>query len=216
MPIPTDTLRNSFRLNIVFAVSCALLALTTFWLIWVDYNRPWKEHQNDYMDAQAALAELQYLTTQQESFQKEIEAAKSDLDAKARKIDPQENPQYADLLKHLQDDEAKRYALDMDFKSKDALIVVSRNKLEKVVAIVGPDASEAKDLREKVRTEEEALALSTKYSRSIFDLHSRNLAIPIPSQDLRFLTEGSSRNAGRLRSCRPNREHRRNLPSAAL
>src|SRR5262245_37461257 len=101
MPVTTDTLRNTRRLNVIFAVSSAALIICTFWLIWVDYDRPWRKHQDDYMQAQSALAELSYMTTQQESFQAQLKQATAAVEQSSKQVDPQNNQDYKGLLDRL-------------------------------------------------------------------------------------------------------------------
>ncbi len=146
MPVPTETLHNTRRLNVWFALSSVVMALSTAWMIWDDYDRPWKGHQDEYMQAQAGLAELQYLVTQQASFQQQLEQAQQKLDEAAKDVDRDRNPAYAELLNRLTENQDAAYSLDLEFKQKDAWIVVSRSDYEKAVALEGRDSEPAQQI----------------------------------------------------------------------
>jgi cbb3-type cytochrome oxidase cytochrome c subunit len=47
---------NLRRLNLIFACVCVLLLASMVWLIKVDYCRRWRDHQEDYVELQGALA----------------------------------------------------------------------------------------------------------------------------------------------------------------
>src|SRR5690606_25402013 len=51
------TYRNQKTLDIIFAVSCILLLLTTFWMFAQDYNRDWKKVQRKFRDVEAAVTQ---------------------------------------------------------------------------------------------------------------------------------------------------------------
>ena len=54
MPVPTQTLWNIRRLNIVFAITSVLGMASFIWMLGDDNYRPWREHQIDYFNDRAA------------------------------------------------------------------------------------------------------------------------------------------------------------------
>ena len=83
MPIPEERLYNPVRLNRWFAVSSILMTASIFWMVWVDYDRPWRAFQNEYYLGRAALAHLDYLdATRQERVNEIADAERRLADAR--------------------------------------------------------------------------------------------------------------------------------------
>lgn len=61
MPVPTETLRNIRRVNIWFALSSLLVLVSTAWMIWHDYNRPWRHFQRNFFNVRSAMAHMDAL-----------------------------------------------------------------------------------------------------------------------------------------------------------
>ena len=64
MPVPTEKLYPPARLHYWFAGGSLFMTLSFFWLIAVDYDRPWRGYQDHYYLGKAALAHLDFLDTQ--------------------------------------------------------------------------------------------------------------------------------------------------------
>ena len=47
--------RNQKTLDIVFAVSCVLMLISTIWMLVQDYNREYKAIQREFRDVEATL-----------------------------------------------------------------------------------------------------------------------------------------------------------------
>src|SRR5262245_52769866 len=47
--------RSQKTLDLVFGVSCALMLLVTLWMLYDDYNRPYKPVQRKFRDVETAL-----------------------------------------------------------------------------------------------------------------------------------------------------------------
>ena len=61
MLISSEKFFKPHRLHWCFAISSLFMAGSIIWLIWVDYDRPWRGIQNAYFANKAALAHLEYL-----------------------------------------------------------------------------------------------------------------------------------------------------------
>ena len=46
MPVPTETLWNTRKVSIVFAISSIAMLASIVWMVKVDYARPWRQIQN--------------------------------------------------------------------------------------------------------------------------------------------------------------------------
>jgi cbb3-type cytochrome oxidase cytochrome c subunit len=180
-------------MNLWFAVSSALLTVVTVWLIVVDFDRPWKAHQSQYMDNQAVLAHLEYLTTQQDSFQQKLDKRRQAVEATRADIDMEQNPEYAGVIEELSDLKAEAYGLDLTFKQRDALIVVTRSNNEAATAVHGLESEEAQAIRSKLKADEtsrmEALLAKQAIDDRIKNLDNQRKAMEQPYQlALRELT----------------------------
>src|SRR5437660_11983754 len=54
MAATDQTYRSQRTLDVVFAASCVLMLLSTVWMLWDDYNRPWKAEQRRFRDVETA------------------------------------------------------------------------------------------------------------------------------------------------------------------
>ena len=122
MPTPTETLRDLGRLNRWFALSTVALLASLLWAIWEDYDRPWRWFQNDYMVAQAALAHLDYLNTQTETYQEKTEAARRQLE-EAHASAAERAEQRTGLETALTEENAKFDAINIDFGNTEAILM---------------------------------------------------------------------------------------------
>ena len=52
------------RVNVWFAFASLALLAAMLWMVWDDYDRPWRDHQREYVQLQAAVAALDYQLTQ--------------------------------------------------------------------------------------------------------------------------------------------------------
>src|SRR5436190_19787991 len=63
MAASDQTYRNQRTLHIVFAVSSVAMLVTTVWMFWDDYNRPFKKEQRVFRTVEEELAKRTLLTT---------------------------------------------------------------------------------------------------------------------------------------------------------
>lgn len=90
MPVPTETLWNMRRLNVVFGVTSVLGLLSFGWMMWHDYDRAWRHTQVEYFNTRSALAHFEYLAYQSPdmkakhaALQQAVEQAERGLDRNA-------------------------------------------------------------------------------------------------------------------------------------
>ena len=87
--------RSQKTLDYVFAASCVLLLLGTFWMFVQDYNREYKTVQRDFRDVEEALNEhlmLEKMPARQaiEDRQREVAAARKELRRAQREVEKDE------------------------------------------------------------------------------------------------------------------------------
>ncbi|MHC4609046.1 MAG: hypothetical protein ACYS7M_01705, partial [Planctomycetota bacterium] len=130
MAIPTDKLYNIDRLNVWFAVSSALMLVVVLWLAWVDYDRPWHDHQDDYGAAQSSLAHLDYLRTQQQTAQEELQRAAAALEEARRQVAEEDAGTRASLTESLARLQAEFDEIRLEYAAADAVIQVTASEFE--------------------------------------------------------------------------------------
>src|SRR4051794_27057620 len=86
MAASDKTYRNQRTLHVVFAISSLAMLVTTVWMFWDDYNRPFKKEQKLFRHVEEELARRSALDTapDDDALNKAI-AAERDL-AKARTV----------------------------------------------------------------------------------------------------------------------------------
>ena len=165
MPIPTDTLYKMSRLNRWFAFSSVSLLASLVWLIWEDYDRPWRGFQDDYMVVQAALAHLDYLNTQTESYGAKVADARQGV-ADARAAVAGRAQQRAQLDEELRSLNDEYDGIKITFGNAEALLQVTRNDYEVARSTYGADSPKGKAVEKRLQQEEEhAAALRVEQER---------------------------------------------------
>ncbi len=89
MAATDQTYRSQKTLDIVFAVSCILMLLSTLWMFWQDYDRQFKHVQRDFRDVEEAMNEHQMIAQlpskeQVETARQKVADAKKNFEAKQR------------------------------------------------------------------------------------------------------------------------------------
>ncbi len=159
MPISTDNLYNISRLNRWFAISGLAMLASLVWMIWKDYDRPWRGIQDDYMVAQAALAHLDYLETQTDAYQWRVDAEQVRVDeARAAAADrADERSEFAASLKQAN---AEHDGIKITFGNAEAIVQVTRSSYEVTLSEYGADAPETGVVKDELdRQEKEVVDL---------------------------------------------------------
>ncbi len=157
MPVPTDNLYNLGKLNRWFALSTLALFASLLWMIWEDYDRPWRGFQNDYMVAQAALAHLDYLNTQTEGYRADVRAAEEGVNA-ARIAAEARADERAGVVTELAEKTAERDGIKIDHGNADAIVQVTRSEYEVARTAYGPDAPATQAVLDRLDHEEAEVA----------------------------------------------------------
>jgi len=157
MPIPEDRLYKPIRVNRWFAVSSVLMTASLVWLIWVDYDRPWRGFQDSFFLGQAALAHLDYLDANREERRQEIEEARRRL-ADARQLAAETTAVKRAQL------ETERVEADLKFRQWDGpwsrlrqVLDVTKDTYERTLEEKGSQHSETVAARNELRGQEEEL-----------------------------------------------------------
>ena len=100
MPVPTETLRNIKRVNVWFAISALLILVSSAWMYWHDYNRPWRAFQRNFFNVRSAMAHMEALKYET----------------------PDEKDKYARLVAAVQQANEKLSTEDMQARERELLV----------------------------------------------------------------------------------------------
>jgi cytochrome c551/c552 len=148
MPIPTDTFWNIPRLNKIFAVSAVLLLAVTGWAIWQDYDRQWRQPQQEGRVWEAALVEERIqreLTEEQRQQLAALEQQKAAMEARIER----EDEEYIRLSRQLQQTEDDRSKLEFRYNTLIADVNVMEAQLQD--AITAGDRDRIRRIQERMQ-----------------------------------------------------------------
>jgi len=155
MPIPEERLHNRDRLNRWFAVSSILMTVSLFWMIEVDYARPWRDFQDRYAVTKAAVAHLDYLNAIRDEKVSELKEAEQRL-ADARdyleKTGAVERERLSTELAHA---ELEFRKADAPFSKAFQVLEVTKDTYEKRLGEFGPEHAITRAAHEQFQSEED-------------------------------------------------------------
>ena len=155
MPIPEDRLYKPDKLNRWFAVSSIIMTVSIFWMIQVDYERPWREFQDGYFVGKAALAHLDYLdATRQDRVQEIDEAAQRLADAQ-QLADQTSAAQRAKLVADLGDADLDFRKVNGEWSRRFQLLAVTKDTYEKALGKYGVEHPITKEAHHRLLEGEE-------------------------------------------------------------
>src|SRR3954470_3380314 len=86
MAASDQTYRNLKALHVVFAVSSVAMLVTTGWMFWDDYNRPFKKEQRVFRDVETEMAKRAMLTAAPTEEQRKSVVEAEQAVARAREV----------------------------------------------------------------------------------------------------------------------------------
>lgn len=137
MPVPEERLYRPERINLWFALSSVVMALSLGWLIWVDYRRPWQGYQKNYYLSKAAFAHLEYLDAQREDRVREREAAKAQVEQRREYLALTDGARVERLRGELADAVLNFKLANGPWSAASQLLDVTRDGYEKALAAHG-------------------------------------------------------------------------------
>lgn len=158
MPIPEEKLYRGDKLNRWFAVSSILMTASIIWLIASDYNRPWRDFQNNYFVAKAALAHLSYLDATRFERQNDLEKARENLANQRELLKLEHGEEMARIEKEIEDASFEYKQVNMDFGQETQLLEVTRDSYEKALAAHGESHEETHEAKELLTEKQELVA----------------------------------------------------------
>ncbi len=155
MPIPEDKLRKPERLNRWFAISSVLMTVSIVWMIWVDFDRPWRVFQDQFFVGKAALAHLDYLEAMRQERQQEIETAKRRLEDAKELVVKSTGEKQAKLRSDLAESDLEFNKVNGYWSRLSQVLDVTKDTYEKVSRRYGPNDSATRSAKQQLQSEEE-------------------------------------------------------------
>lgn len=155
MPIPEDRLYNPERLNRWFAVSSLVMTASLLWLVWIDYDRPWREVQHDYFLGKAALAHLDYLDATRADRVREIDVAKQRVQDAKELVERTHGSKREALEKEQIEAGLKFNVANGEWSRKSQLLDVTKDSYERALSLHGADHPTTKAVHETLVADDE-------------------------------------------------------------
>lgn len=140
MPIPTETLWNTRRLNVIFAIVAAAMLGSLGWMLWHDYNRSWRHTQTAYFNLHSALAHftaLAYDSPEEQAKHAALKAALAEAQAELNK--PEIKARLDELKREEKELAGRLQGAALAFGNRNAKLGVTVFDYEEAKAIHGPE-----------------------------------------------------------------------------
>ncbi|HWL94056.1 MAG TPA: hypothetical protein VNT79_11025 [Phycisphaerae bacterium] len=174
MPVTTDTLWNMKRLNRVFGVS-ALLGLVSFgWMMWHDYQRPWRDIQTGFFNTRSAMAHITALTYESPEEQERLKSLEKAVDDAEADLDRPEVRERIDALETKRDLLAgELQGVALTYGNRNAELGVTVFLYEEKRTLLGDDHDETVAFKERLDNETEHIeGLKSRKEKIEDDLRS--------------------------------------------
>lgn len=198
MPVTTDTLWNIRRLNVVFGLT-ALLALISFgWMMWSDFQRPWRDVQTNYFNVRAAMAHFNVLSYETDAAKKQHEELKAAVASAQSAVDADAE------LKQWKADKARIQGeiqgVSLEYGNRNAELGVTAFYVEEEKALHGEHDPKVKASEEKYRNDMAAVEKLKKKQDKLNDelkhvsdlIKARELKLTVAQRALTAYEKGIS------------------------
>ncbi|MEK6643419.1 MAG: c-type cytochrome [Planctomycetota bacterium] len=138
MPVTTDTLYSIPRLNRWFAFSAVVALVASVWMLWHDFNRPWRHTQRGFFDLRSAMAHFDALSYQSPAEQENRAKLKSAVaEAEKELASPELKAQEHELLAAEKLLTGQSQAISLDFGNRNAELQVKLFVVEEAKTLHG-------------------------------------------------------------------------------
>ncbi len=155
MPVSEDRLYKIDKLNVWFAVSSVLMTLSIVWMVWIDYDRPWRGFQDGYFMGKAALAHLDYLDAVRGERVGEIEEARQRLSDAEEYLASVHGLRRQTLVDELGEAELEFRKVSAPWSRVSQVLEVTRDTYERTLGQYRPDHPLTQAAHQQLRAEEE-------------------------------------------------------------
>ncbi len=155
MPVPEDRLFKTDRLNVWFAISSVVMTASIVWMIWVDYDRPWRAFQDNYSVGKAALAHLDYLDAVRQERMEEIEQAQQRLTDAREYLARAHGSERQALYEELAEAELQFKKTEAPWSRTAQVLEVTRDAYERTLGRYGLEHPLTHKAHQQLRSEEQ-------------------------------------------------------------
>jgi cbb3-type cytochrome oxidase cytochrome c subunit/peptidoglycan hydrolase CwlO-like protein len=156
MPIPVENLRDMKRVHVWFGLSSLAMLLSILWMIKVDYDRPWREYQDNYMATQAAISRLNWLGTQVESNLNVVKNAASRVEEARQELE-QVQSQITEVKDSIAQVTVEVRKAKLPHDDAAAVYEADKDKYEKLLRRLGPQDERTISMKEDLDARAERL-----------------------------------------------------------
>src|SRR5262245_51173883 len=139
MPVPTETLHNIKRLNLIFALSSLATLGTMGWMLWHDYDKPWRHVQTNYFNLRSAMAHFDALKYENPDEQKKHAALKEQVTKAEGELAREDNKRREQELQQKEKDLAGTLqGVALTYGNRNAELQVKLFNVEEYKTLHGP------------------------------------------------------------------------------
>jgi mono/diheme cytochrome c family protein len=197
MAATDQTYRNQKALDVVFAVSCVLMLLTTLWMYAQDYNREWKAAQRTFRDVDETLNEHLMLekmpsAEQMDERRRDVKDARRTVEKVEKRLGPDMQRLYAQ--RDTQDNRYREIKADFDSKTSYYNIAIEHlgraDEKHQVALRKDVDArkQELDNLQKQLNNAEIDLQ---RTAREINDLEKTSVSVRVAGEDKELTLESA-------------------------
>lgn len=154
MPIPEERLYRPGRINRWFAVSSLLMTGSLFWMIWIDYDRPWRAFQDHYYLGRAALAHLDFLDASREENTNRLKEAEQRLADRKEYVEKTDGAKRAKLQAELAHASLEFLKANAPWSKAFQVLEVTKDTYERNLGDHGPDHPDTQSAHKQFLDEE--------------------------------------------------------------
>src|ERR1043166_6319943 len=170
MPVTTDTLHNIKRLNKWFAASAILAVVASGWMLWHDFNRPWRHIQTNWFNLRSAMAHLDFISYESpQEKEKHAKLLKAVEEARQDLSSPEKKNEERDLLARQKDVSGNSQAIALDYGNRNAELQVKLFNFEEAKTLRGPEDPETLKVKADYEESEKRLAELKKKQDALED-----------------------------------------------
>jgi cbb3-type cytochrome oxidase cytochrome c subunit len=192
MPVPEERLYQPERINRWFAVSSVLMTLSIVWFIKADYQRPWREFQDQFYLSKAAMAHLDFLDATREEKLQEIEEARRRLEDVRQYVAETSAARRVELEQELAEADLQFRRAEGPWSRLRQLLDVTKDSYERALETFGSNHPQTVEAHQTFRAQQEEFEQRRKEKehwedrRNELERQLRELDQPIRDAEVRL------------------------------
>jgi mono/diheme cytochrome c family protein len=139
VPVPTETLHNIKRMNVIFALTSLATLGTMGWMLWHDYDHPWRHMQTNYFNLRSAMAHFDVLKFDSPDEQKKHSVLKERVTKAESELAGEDKKRYEkEKVQKEKELAGKLQAISLTYGNMNAELQVKLFNVEEFKTLHGP------------------------------------------------------------------------------